>query len=147
MREIKFRVWDKRTNQMSLVANISFGDDGSSRTITAELAPKGQYYNGIVHGESGILMQFTGLLDRNGREIYEGDIIKASLYGRPDAARGSCVYSVVFSECEGMWVLKDERDIIMCPALYPCTGSRIDQQLEVIGNIYEHPHLLQEASD
>lgn len=32
---IKYRVWDTRTNQMSLVANISFGDDGSALTITS----------------------------------------------------------------------------------------------------------------
>ena len=64
MREIKFRAWLKETKEMIPVYQIDFN-------------------NGIINSESAwrteseyILEQFTGLYDRNGVEIYEGDKIK-----------------------------------------------------------------------
>ena len=72
MRPIKFRAWDKQRKIMSLVSTISFGDDGSALTISFNQAnnktnqPR-EYYMGLVHGENGILMQFTGLKDKNSK--------------------------------------------------------------------------------
>jgi len=64
-REIKFRAWDKIRNLMITSKHWSVGFGG-------EIRPQGrEEYN---HNEF-ILMQFTGLKDKNGKEIYEGDIV------------------------------------------------------------------------
>jgi uncharacterized phage protein (TIGR01671 family) len=136
MREIKFRVWDKRTSQMSLVATVSFGDDGSALTIMAELAPKGQYYNAIVHGENGVLMQYAGLHDKNGVEVYEGDIVRATLVENPGPA--VCEVTEVVSIHEGHLApfymrVNFEED---------WWKDSLADGFEVIGNIYEHPELV-----
>ena len=66
-REIKFRVWDKVTNTM-------YVPDKDSNKVRI-------YINGgvSIHGawatEDVVLMQYTGLKDKNGKEIYEGDVL------------------------------------------------------------------------
>ena len=74
------------------------------------------------------LMQFTGLLDKNGKDIYEGDIVIW------DGGQ----YTVAFSEVEGSWILKDDRDDWECPSLYG-VSSPAQSRIEIIGNIYEKP--------
>jgi uncharacterized phage protein (TIGR01671 family) len=62
---------------MSPVANISFGDDGSALTVIVSPAPRGAPCMDLVVGETGELMRFTDYFDKNGKEIYEGDIIQS----------------------------------------------------------------------
>jgi hypothetical protein len=74
------------------------------------------------------IMQYTGLLDKNGREIYEGDIVR----GARDGETGIC--PVVWSPREGGF-------IPFCSDNYPLFDAHTD--LEVIGNIYQNPELLE----
>jgi len=57
MREIKFRAWDKKLKQLSIPVQISN-------------PPTPGHERGLI------LMQFTGLKDKNGKEIYEGDVVR-----------------------------------------------------------------------
>lgn len=130
MKTLKFRAWDKRTKQMRPVAEISFGDDGSALTILACLAPKdGPYWRTedvIVHSESGMLMQYTGLKDRNGVDIYEGDIVQWSTY--PENPNVRAYRRVVqWSDTEARFKPDSMGD---------------DPVVEIIGNIYDNPDLL-----
>jgi len=74
----------------------------------------------------GTLMQFTGLKDRHGQEIYEDDIVMW------DGGQ----YTVTFSEQEGSWILKDDRDDWECPSLYGVSSSK-QSRIVIIGNIHE----------
>jgi len=67
-------------------------------------------------------MQFTGLLDKHGKEIYEGDILKTST--------GNCL---VIWDDDGLWGFDDR---------HPLYFSGINQR-EVIGNIYENKELFE----
>jgi uncharacterized phage protein (TIGR01671 family) len=141
MQQIKFRIWDQSKKVMCSVARISFGDDGSALTILAEPAPVGEFYRALVHGESGILMQFTGLKDKKGREIYEDDIIKwHRLYdgeSLTDVYRvewdNGCFHTVCISEAG-----QGQRDCFSSPE----TSEEL-HHFQVIGNIYENPELLE----
>jgi len=77
------------------------------------------------------LMQFTGLTDKNGTEIYEGDVICVS-------NNRNGFFQVVFVNAYvGGWVLKhdDDHDLLSL-------GARKQDDIEVIGNIHENPELL-----
>lgn len=88
-----------------------------------------------------VLMQFTGLLDKNGgKEIYEGDVVKGTLQypqileGREE--QGQVEWSTSDDTCR-FRVLVGTEDCGSYSGLQQYAGS-----LEVIGNIYEHPDLL-----
>jgi uncharacterized phage protein (TIGR01671 family) len=79
---------------------------------------------------SGVLMQFTGLHDKNGKEIYEGDIVKT----KDDTLKvfwnsSTASFDVEFSGGD-------------CEPLVPFYGEWYPDQHEVIGNIHENPELL-----
>lgn len=69
-REIKFRMWHKKSKKMFDVESINFKD----RIVN--IWNSGMYSLSTFCLDDVILMQYTGLHDKNGKEIYEGDILK-----------------------------------------------------------------------
>ena len=112
MRDIKFRQWDSRRKIMHL---------GSGATY-----PSGWVGFSCVSWEGSPLMQFTGLKDKNGKEIYEGDILS---FVPVDSKNFGNPYKpfVVF------W---DEKDASF-------SGWSPRDKVEIIGNVYEQPELME----
>ena len=134
MREIKFRAWDKRTNEMQ-------GEGGwflmqQNGVLASHGAMRGIMDEPIEHYE---VMQYTGLKDKNGVEIYEGDVLNPCRY--KTAIEFSCC--VIFSM--GMFCLKENGRLVQNKKpLYKSLdlGVQSNNEYEVIGNIYSDKHLL-----
>lgn len=119
-REIKFRVWDIKNKEMLKVQELDFEPTFYGGRIAIRL----DQYNDYFDTEDIILMQYTGLDDKNGKEIYEGDIVKyENMTGKIMFFNGSFIMSN-FEETEE-WEL-----------------GVINEEIEVIGNIYENSELL-----
>lgn len=117
MREIKFRAWDKDLNKMDYKIEICI----------AGKAYLNSYLNSIDN-----LMQYTGLKDKNGKEIYEGDIVEGKPpefvnYVKGEVKYGGLAFSFVGENL-----------------FYTVTNQSVKQlnEIEIIGNIYQNPELL-----
>ena len=135
-REIKFRVWDKDCKRMHVCG------DNTHDTIYFFEDNCACYYN-LQNGEGSSpdgtgtykLMQYTGLKDKNGKEIYEGDIISA--YNR--RIKGPVIF--------------DKRGLAFgIPngpnEIYHFSMNFLESKdIEVIGNIYENPDLIEGGAD
>jgi len=101
MRELKFRAW--------------YNDDmryNSNRVIFDHYAPR-----------NAVIMQYTGLKDKNGKEVYDGDIVVST------------------------WHWTKPHEIQLPRDYYDFSEYAMDDEMTVIGNIYENPELLSERDN
>ena len=117
MREIKFRVWDKKENEM-FYSNMY-------QDKTSMIYGLGNFLKECSDIEEPI-MQYTGLKDKNGVEIYENDVVITPYR----ETNGYIYYSAP------TFGLKDKTGVCVV-----FTWEDFNE-FEVIGNIYEHRHLL-----
>ena len=126
MREIKFRAWEKpifnHPGHMFEVDEIWWSKNRLKENNSAET---------VYSLVDCVLMQYTGLKDKNGKEIYEGDILLKS-YEKDNKRINVTTYKVFFNAGCFMVVTDDGRRHLL--------GDEITL-LEVIGNIYENPEL------
>jgi len=140
MREIKFRAWDKENkkmlvsedeeNYLSIYLDGTFDSLGNMLDISDSRRRQ--------RSEELELMQFTGLKDKNGKEIYEGDIVDVKYRG---------IGSIIFMDkaminpeygfCKVLPAFLIKQDNKSSAFLYK------DRDLKVIGNIYENPELME----
>jgi len=144
MREIKFRAWDKTSKQMFYPHYIQWAINGAYRisavgmrwTREKEYLPLGLRTSMKIKRIE--LMQFTGLKDKNGKEIYEGDIVQSIDWGQPKRAKAI----VIFEGYEWRTVPKHRGSHKTSYELWSDIVGKEGGFVEVIGNIYENPELL-----
>lgn len=140
---IKFRVWDKVQNKMLLPDNIEF-IKGQAYWAEVSIDGNGSYSNDGKVDEIDApfkLEQFTGLKDVNGKEIYEGDIVKTwsnIIQSKMEPTVNEIVSEDLLGR-KGVF-LKSVRPHLFEPCLYDSWGSRF----EIIGNVHTNPELLEE---
>ncbi len=124
-REIKFRIWDIENKEMLKVQELDF----EPTFYGGRIAIRPDQYNDYFDTEDMILMQYTGLNDKNGKEIYEGDIV---------------------GDNKIKWIVKWNKHR-MGFSLYPTTKQLYDEMpinvenelgFKILGNIYDNPELL-----
>lgn len=122
----RFRAWDKEFKEMVQVDALVFD----------EQIIKATYKNGNVVKEdlkNYVLMQSTGLRDKNGKEIFEGDVLKVTNLS-------SWLEVVSFNEDKAMFVSKETKRKVEETPLYDLFNTDIFE-VEIIGNIHTNPKL------
>ena len=126
MRDYKFRAWDTESEMWLQITAFDTKESRESDGYTLE----GVFHDGDYAGYEGIvLMQWTGLYDRNGKEIYEGDIAKSGK--RLFVAKwNDDIASFVWEPLDG-------------ESSYPCFNVGTVKNMEIVGNVFENPELLE----
>ena len=129
-REIKFRAWHKKRKEMFSLTGIDW-----KKEICWDKEAK-------MELKDVILMQYTGLKDKNGREIYEGDIVKVKYRDRDIITGKEMSY-------EKIGVVKYNKQVGVIVISYGEDWDLIrdykGKETRVIGNIFENPDLLKKG--
>lgn len=124
MRVIKFRCWDK-------YHKCFLKENGEITTDVMHLI------DGASENEKYVFMQYTGVNDKNGNEIYELDIVR---YLEKVDMGNSCydddLMTIEWSESEYCWKARS-----ICSPFNVLQGQDLKDSFEIIGNIYENPEM------
>ena len=131
----RFRAWDKRKSVMREVAVLHFTKGGKVNSIEYWKTPSELK---SYHARNLVLMQSTGMKDKNGVEIFEGDVVITP--------KGAIGYVAYLQQEGGFVVVLKKSDYRLG---HRNTGESYDIATahEVIGNIYENSELLEDSDE
>ena len=125
----KFRAWHKTWEEMGKVKRIRFDDDGNANNVLF----KGKEFGVNAKIDEFELMQSTGLFDKNGKEIFEGDIIRYNID----------VVDIKRHPTLGFYTVLDGREGFFGDGMsiddFEEDAKEFSKTAEIIGNIYENP--------
>jgi len=156
MREIEFRAWDNKrevlVTQDNVEDQVEFDDDGGGYGPyygdewfpAKKILSIFDYFQEIARDDRFIVEQFTGLLDKNGTKIFEGDIVK---WGHlANSTEKPIRIAVVEFSPDIRYRILNFVDKWKCPVFFQqgCFAyAQTHLYLEVIGNIHDNPELLE----
>ncbi|UBH14134.1 YopX family protein [Macrococcus armenti] len=141
----KFRAWNKYKKKMIEWEDLTISKDADDDEL---LVWTGGFVSSVIIG--AILMQSTGLHDKNGKEIYEGDIVNIQFVvwdfeGETEKEyKNAAIYFDTYGSQLSVpsFYIKDEYGVRLLSEL-----AFYDENIEIIGNIHEHPELLVEDGE
>lgn len=126
----KYRAWDSAKKEM-FKDTFAITESGQVVVVEQESVANSPDY---VFVEHLVIMQSTGLKDKNGKEIFEGDIVR-QVRTQPITENETITGVVIM--IEGAWLIMND-----CEQLASYLWSETDEN-EIIGNVYENPELLE----
>lgn len=156
-REIRFRVWDSKAEHfwkdgssgedgygwnedwlcITMDGQVAIFDSASSVYVKSISALTESYGGESSEQDRFVIQQFTGLKDKNGKEIYCGDIVKG--YFDTNEVEDYIWLSLTDEEKKNGWKLfKIDMDIV------EFARQQLPEELEIVGNVMENPNLLSE---
>lgn len=118
-REIKFRAWSEEDKVMIYDLNSL------------------RLFHGVLISDDYIVMQFTGLKDKNGKDIYEGDIVYFQVENQ-NIWVGPITGEIFFNKDHASFEIKTKKGFLSIARGYDAYRS----SLEILGNIYENPEMI-----
>ena len=154
----KFRVWDKANNKFInpflFEYNNYYKDTGmmlldfNGKIRIAEYSSgcgdnsASSVYSEVDNQDDYVVQQYTGLTDKNGKDVYEGDIVKTIYVNDPVNNIGSVIYNVE----TGTYRIKTSKQLLPI-VTYRFVEDKPQGLLqvadEIVGNMFEHKHLIE----
>lgn len=137
----KYKYWHCEDKKMYNVLSLTrvFEDESFNRVFIDKPLKEGEPMNYRCDGEMGSLLEFTGFLDSEGNEIYEGYILSDSIEDNGEIIESK--ETVYYDESLGAWMLdqSDKQDRTYGASLFE---NITDYEYKIIGNVFENPELL-----